>query len=191
MCRHRKQPKQPDFDGHNFCKRRKHSEVRSLFPFEAFCLFSKYKYQTENSILEPMAVSEGNVGKMRVQGWQSNQESESWRKKKLLGSVIFSGNFFFQFNFNWVKIALQCCAGFCHQFSSVAQSRPTLCKPMNRSTPGLHVHYQLSKSTQTHIHQIDATISSSIVPFSSCPQSFPASESFPMKHQFFSTQLSL
>ena len=39
------------------------------------------------------------------------------------------------------------------QFSSVAQSCPTLCDPMNRSMPGLPVHYQLSEFTQTHVHQ--------------------------------------
>ena len=38
------------------------------------------------------------------------------------------------------------------QFSSVAQSWPTLCDPMNLSTPGLPVHYQLLESTQTHVH---------------------------------------
>ena len=38
------------------------------------------------------------------------------------------------------------------QFSSVAQSCPTLCDPMNRSTPGLPVHHQLPEFTQTHIH---------------------------------------
>ena len=37
------------------------------------------------------------------------------------------------------------------QFSSVAQSCPTLCDPMNRSTPGLPVHHQLPEFTQTHI----------------------------------------
>ena len=36
-----------------------------------------------------------------------------------------------------------------HQFSSVAQSCPTLCDPMNHSTPGLPVHHQLPESTQT------------------------------------------
>ena len=36
------------------------------------------------------------------------------------------------------------------QFSSVAQSCPTLCDPMNRSTPGLPVHHQLPEFTQTH-----------------------------------------
>ena len=38
------------------------------------------------------------------------------------------------------------------QFSSVAQSCPTLCDPMDRSTPGLPDHYQLPEFTQTHVH---------------------------------------
>ena len=38
------------------------------------------------------------------------------------------------------------------QFSSVAQSCPTLSDPMNCSTPGLPVHHQLLQSTQTHVH---------------------------------------
>ena len=37
-------------------------------------------------------------------------------------------------------------------FSSVAQSCPTLCDPMNHSTPGLPGHHQLLKFTQTHVH---------------------------------------
>ena len=39
-------------------------------------------------------------------------------------------------------------------FSSVAQSCPTLCDPMNRSTPGLPVHHQLPEFTQTHVHRV-------------------------------------
>ena len=38
------------------------------------------------------------------------------------------------------------------QFSSVAQSCPTLCDPINHSTPGLPVHHQLPEFTQTHVH---------------------------------------
>ena len=38
------------------------------------------------------------------------------------------------------------------QFSSVAQSCPTLCDPMDYSTPGLPVHHQLPELTQTHVH---------------------------------------
>ena len=40
------------------------------------------------------------------------------------------------------------------QFSSVAQSCPTLCDPMNHSTPGLPVHHQLPEFTQTHVHRV-------------------------------------
>ena len=39
-----------------------------------------------------------------------------------------------------------------NQFSSVVQSCPTLCHPVNCSTPGLPVHHQLSEFTQTHVH---------------------------------------
>ena len=44
------------------------------------------------------------------------------------------------------------------QFSSVAQSCPTLCDPMNRNTPGLPVHHQLPDFTQTHVHQVSDAI---------------------------------
>ena len=44
------------------------------------------------------------------------------------------------------------------QFSSVAQSCPTLCDPMNRSTPGLPVHHQLPEFTQTHVHRVSDAI---------------------------------
>ena len=44
------------------------------------------------------------------------------------------------------------------QFSSVAQSCPTLCDPMNRSTPGLPVHHQLLEFTQTCIHRVSDAI---------------------------------
>ena len=73
------------------------------------------------------------------------------------------------------------------QFSSVAQSHLILCVPMDFSTPGLPVHHQLPKFTQTHVHWVGDAIpatSSSVVPFSSCPQSLPASESFPMGQLF-------
>ena len=44
------------------------------------------------------------------------------------------------------------------QFSSVAQSCPTLCDPMNHSMPGLPVHHQLLEFTQTHIHRVSDVI---------------------------------
>ena len=49
-----------------------------------------------------------------------------------------------------------------YQFSSVAQLCPTLCDPMNHSTPGLPVHHQLLEFTQIHVHQVgDASQASS------------------------------
>ena len=68
------------------------------------------------------------------------------------------------------------------QFSSVAQLCLTLCDPMDCSTPGLPVHHQLPEFTQTHVIEsvMPSTISSSVVPFSSHLQSFPASGSFQM-----------
>ena len=75
------------------------------------------------------------------------------------------------------------------QFSSVAQSCPTLCNPINHSMPGLPVHHQLLEATQTHAHRVGDTIlpfSSSIVPFSSHLQSFPESGSFQMSQLFAS-----
>ena len=44
------------------------------------------------------------------------------------------------------------------QFSSVAQSCPTLCDPMNHSTPGLPVHHQLPEFIQTDTHRVDDAI---------------------------------
>ena len=44
------------------------------------------------------------------------------------------------------------------QFSSVTQSCPTLCNPMNRSTPGLPVHHQLPEFTHTHVHRVGDAI---------------------------------
>ena len=44
------------------------------------------------------------------------------------------------------------------QFSSVTQLCPTLCHPMNRSTPGLPVHHQLPEFTETHVHRVSDAI---------------------------------
>ena len=53
-------------------------------------------------------------------------------------------------------------------FSSVAQSCPTLCDPMNRSMPGLPVHHQLPDFTQIHVHRVSDAIQPSH------PRSFPS-----------------
>ena len=68
------------------------------------------------------------------------------------------------------------------QFSSVTQLCPTLCDPVNRSTPGLPVHHQLPGLTQTNVRQVGDAIQPSH-PLSS---SLPASGSFPMSQLFAS-----
>ena len=62
-------------------------------------------------------------------------------------------------------------------------ARVTLCDPMNCSTSGFPVLYHLPKLAQTHVHRVGDAIQPShpLSPqFPSCPQSFPASGSFPM-----------
>ena len=55
------------------------------------------------------------------------------------------------------------------QFSSVTQSCPTLCDPMNCSTPGLPVHHQFPEFTQTHVHRVSDAIQPSHPLFSPSP----------------------
>ena len=64
------------------------------------------------------------------------------------------------------------------QFSSVTQLCPTLCDPMNCSTPGLPVHHQLPEFTQTHVHRVRDAIQPSHPRSSPCP---PAPN--PSQHQ--------
>ena len=72
------------------------------------------------------------------------------------------------------------------QFSSVTQLCPTLCDPVNCSTPGLPVHHQLPEFTQTHIHQVsDAIQPSHPLSSPSPPAPNPSQhESFPMSQLF-------
>ena len=71
------------------------------------------------------------------------------------------------------------------QFSSVAQSRPTLCDPMNRSTPGLPVHHQLPEFTHTHVHRVSDAIQPSHPLSSPSPAPNPSQhQSFPMSQLF-------
>ena len=65
------------------------------------------------------------------------------------------------------------------QFSSVAQSCPTLCYSMNHSTPGLPVYHQLQEFTQTHVHQVSDDV---IQPFHPLSSPFPPAPP-PSQHQ--------
>ena len=74
-----------------------------------------------------------------------------------------------------------------YRFVIIVQSCPTLCNPMDCSTPGFPVLHHISELAQNSCPSswwCHPTISSSVSPFSSCPQSFPASRSFPMSWLF-------
>jgi len=79
--------------------------------------------------------------KLQMNNWQANKKFPTYYLAKEDGSV---------------------------QLSSVAQSCPTLCNPMNRRTPGLPVHHQLPEFTQTHVHRVSDAIQPSH------PLSFPS-----------------
>ena len=71
------------------------------------------------------------------------------------------------------------------QFSSVTQSCPMLCDPMDYSTPGFPIHHQLPELAQTHVHWVNDDVQPSyLVILFSCLQSFPASGSFSMCQHF-------
>ena len=69
---------------------------------------------------------------------------------------------------------------------SVTKLWPTLCNPMDCSTPGFPVLRHLLEFAQTHVHWVSDAISSSDACFSSCPQPFPASGSFKISPLFTS-----
>ena len=80
-------------------------------------------------------------------------------------------------------IALQYCISFCCQFSSIAQSRPTL-QHMDCSTTGFPILHRLLELAQTQVHLSQwchPAILSSVIPFTSWLQSLPASGSFPRR----------
>ena len=62
------------------------------------------------------------------------------------------------------------------QFSSVTQSCPTLCDPMNHRMPGLPVHHQLPEVTQTHVHWVHDAIQPShpLLPLLLLPPTLPS-----------------
>ena len=62
--------------------------------------------------------------------------------------IILSTPFYFVFHY------LNFCTHFTHSLTSVAQSCPTRCDPMNRSTPGLPVRQHHPEFTQTHVHRV-------------------------------------
>ena len=96
-------------------------------------------------------------------------KSNDWKTRRLLRQFI-------------LHIFISCC---CY---SIAKSYPPLCNPKDCSMPGFSVLRYLLEFAQSHVHWVDDAIPPSfpITLFSSCPQSFPASGSFPVSQLFTS-----
>ena len=74
-----------------------------------------------------------------------------------------------------------------HCCCRVTKSYPTLCDPMDCSTPSFPLPHYLPEFAQIHVHCADGDIQPhSVVSFSPCPQSFPSSRSFPVNWLFAS-----
>ena len=69
------------------------------------------------------------------------------------------------------------------QLSSVSQSCPTLCDPMDCSTPGFPVHHQLLELAQTHVHQVSDAIQPSHPLSSPSPPPFNISQHQGLFHE--------
>ena len=78
----------------------------------------------------------------------------SFKPTVLLSSFIFMRRLFSFSSLSSIRVLSSASV----QFGSATQSCPTLCDPMNCSTPGLPVHHQLPEFTQTHVHRLGDAI---------------------------------
>ena len=121
------------------------------------CLFNLYaEYTMRNAGLEEaqagIKIAGRNINNLRyADDTTLMAESEEELKSLLIKVKDESEKVGLQLNIQKTKIMASSPISSV-QFSSVPRSCPTLCDPMNRSTPGLPVHHQLPEFTQTHIH---------------------------------------
>ena len=118
----------------------------------------------------------------------NDRSTEEWirTERQLLNVIVIN---LFSLIYESTLLCLPLCYWNWTQFSSVAQSCPTLCYPMDSSTPVFPVLHQLLEPAQTCVHWVGDALQPShppVIPFSSCLQSFLASGSFQMC-QFFSS----
>ena len=85
--------------------------------------------------------------------WKTQQWPQDWKRSVFI-PISKKGNAKECSNYRTIALISHAKV----QFSSVAQSCPPLCDPMNCSTPGLPVHHQLLEFTQTHVHRVSDAI---------------------------------
>ena len=120
----------------------------------------------EGLVLSPPLVQEGNTDSILM--WFGSHPLERIEAECVMPGCFFLSKIFvfslgclYVFKLMFIFIYVYILYGvelLGHQFSSVAQLCPTLCDPMNHSTPGLPVHHQLPQFTQTHAHRVGDTI---------------------------------
>ena len=149
----------------------------SLYPFILFVLILK-RLTLFEYIWSP---TKCDTAQMKlIQGTKCGKENT---RDKMVG-VLFPQIWLdtnLGFSSPMLLLLLRCCC-----CCSLAKLCPTLCKPMNCSRPGFSVLQRLPEFVQTHVHWVSDAISSPVTPFSSCPQSFPASGIFPVSQLFVS-----
>ena len=138
---------------------------------------SSYNFEPVSSIPSPCHFEQ----KCKIQ----NSQPFQWKLKADHKDDVFSLNTILKIWYNTLSNIIRQLKNdslLCHfQFSSVTQLCPIPCNPMNRSTPGLPVHHQLPKFTQTHVHQVSG-VSDAIQP--SHPLSSPSPPApNPSQHQ--------
>ena len=130
-----------------------------------FTIELKEQINTVNSHFLLMATESYKISalnKLILNSWISNLKKKNF----------FSDSIFVLQNRKWASEVFSDMA----QFSLAAQSCPTLCAPMDCSTPGLPVHHQLPEFTQTHVHRISDAIQSSHPLSSPSPPDFNLSQ---------------
>ena len=110
---------------------------------------------------DPISSSVHWIFQARILGWVaiSFSRGSSWPRAQThvfytAGSLLYCKWIFYYWDTR--EAPCMCCQF--SQLSSVARSCPTLCNPMNHSTPGPPVHHQLPEFTQTQVHQVSDAI---------------------------------
>ena len=140
---------------------------------------SKVSGQCENPRHVPYALKK-QLSKFSTKAWQRKLNSHEGENERQPEGVIASKKFVF-----YLKITCVSCILLHNsflfvlisvQFSSVTQSCPALCSPMDCSMPGLPVHHQLPEFTQTHVHWVSDAIQPSHPLSSPSPCTFNLSQ---------------
>ena len=130
----------------------------------------------------------GKIGKLRKLAWEYKRLSAGLQFLKTHFSLASSPEnkvcvlqTFLHVTGQWLYVF------YIVSFNSVSQSGPTLCDPMDHSTPGFPVHHQLPDLAQTHVHQVGDAVQPSQPPLSPSPPALNLSQHQGLESQFFAS----